>query len=125
MIKKTSLFWFAGLLSAAVFAADEAVLTKSTSIARIDTPPVIDGVLDDAAWATAVIVSDLHQLRPVEYAEPTERTEFLLLYDDDAIYVGVRAFDSSPDEIVARVLRQGEGLRDTAHVRAYYESAQF
>ena len=106
-----------GLLSAAVFAADEAVLTKSTSIARIDTPPVIDGVLDDDAWRQAVVVSDLHQLKPVEYAEPAERTEFLLLYDDDAIYVGVRAFDSSPDEIVARVLRQGEGLRGEDRVR--------
>jgi len=117
VIEKTILFGLAGLLSAAVFAADEAVLTKSTSIDRVDTPPVIDGVLDDAAWATAAVVSDLHQLKPVEYAEPTERTEFLLLYDDDALYVGVRAFDSSPDEIVARVLRQGEGLRGEDRVR--------
>ena len=117
MIEKAGLLGLVGLLSASVFAADEAVLTKSTSIARIDTPPVIDGVLDDDAWRQAVVVSDLHQLKPVEYAEPTERTEFLLLYDDEAIYVGVRAFDRSPDEIVARVLRQGEGLRGEDRVR--------
>jgi len=117
LIEKTSLFWFVGLLSAAVFAADEAVLTKSTSIARTDSPPVIDGVLDDPAWETAVVIDDFHQVAPEEFAEPSERTEFLLLYSDDAIYIGVRAFDSAPDEIVAQVLRQGEGLRGEDRVR--------
>ena len=99
------------------FAADEPAMTKSTAIARTDTPPVIDGVLNDAVWAAAVVISDLHQVQPEEYAEPTERTEFLLLYDDDAIYIGVRAFDSSPEEIVAKVLRQGEGLRGEDRIR--------
>ncbi len=116
-IEKTGLFGLAGLLCASVFGADEPAMTKSTAIARIDTPPVIDGVLDDTAWATAVVVSDLHQVKPREYDAPTERTEILLSYDDDAIYVGVRAFDGSPDEISARVLRQGEGLRGEDRVR--------
>ena len=116
-IEKLGLLGLVGLLSVSAFAADEPAMTKSTSIARTDTPPTVDGALDDDAWRQAVVVSDLHQLKPVEYAEPTERTEFLLLYDDDAIYVGVRAFDRSPDEIVARVLRQGEGLRGEDRVR--------
>ncbi|NIL94466.1 MAG: hypothetical protein GTO71_08515 [Woeseiaceae bacterium] len=117
MIKKTSLVGLAGLLSAAVLAADEPAMDKSTSIARTNSPPIIDGVLDDPAWAQAVVVSDLHQVKPVEYAEPSERTEFLLLYDSAAIYVGIRAFDNSPEGIVARVLRQGEGLRGDDRVR--------
>jgi len=116
-IEKLGLLGLVGLLSVSAFAAAEPAMTKSTSIARTDTPPTVDGALDDDAWRQAVVVSDLHQLKPVEYAEPTERTKFLLLYDDDAIYVGVRAFDRSPDEIVARVLRQGEGLRGEDRVR--------
>ena len=116
-IEKMSLLGLAGLFSAALFAADDAVIDKSTSIARAAAPPVIDGVLDDPAWADAVVISDLHQVEPEEFAEPSERTEFLLLYDQDAMYFGVRAFDSSPDEIIARVLRQGEGLRGEDRVR--------
>lgn len=116
-IEKISLLGLAGLFSAALFAADDAAVDKSTSIARTDSPPVIDGVLDDPAWAGAVVISDLHQVEPVEFAEPSERTEFLLVYDEDAMYFGVRAFDSSPDEIIARVLRQGEGLRGEDRVR--------
>jgi hypothetical protein len=116
-IEKISLLGLAGLFSAALFAADNAATEKSTSIARTDSPPVIDGVLDDAAWAGAVVISDLHQVEPVEFAEPSERTEYLLLYDEDAMYFGVRAFDSSPDDIIAKVLRQGEGLRGEDRVR--------
>ena len=117
VIEKTSLFGLAGLLSAVAMANDVPFLDKSTAIARTDSPPVIDGVLNDAAWSYAQVVSDLHQVDPVEFSEPSERTEFLLLHDENAIYVGVRAFDSAPDEIVAKVLRQGEGLRGEDRVR--------
>jgi hypothetical protein len=99
------------LLGGNALAADGSALTKSTSIARTDLAPTIDGILDDAAWKNAVIIDDLHQIKPREYAQPSERTEFLLLYDDDAIYIGLRAYDNNPQDIVANVLRQGEGVR--------------
>jgi hypothetical protein len=105
------------LVSAVGHADDAPALTKSTSITRTDSAPIIDGLLDDAAWKDAVIVDDLHQIKPREYAAPSERTEFLLLFDEDAIYIGVRAFDSEPDQITARVLRQGEGLRGEDRAR--------
>ena len=54
---------------------------------RTATPPVIDGRLDDAVWATATVLDDLHQVNPTEYATASERTEVLLLYDKDALYV--------------------------------------
>ena len=105
------------LVSAVGYAEDAPALTKSTSIARTDSPPLIDGLLDDTAWNDAVVVDDLHQIKPREYDAPSERTEFLLLFDEDAIYIGVRAFDSEPEQITARVLRQGEGLRGEDRAR--------
>lgn len=60
---------------------------KSIKMVRTDTPPVIDGVLDDAVWDNAAYIDEFHQIIPVEYGEPTERTEIRLLYDDDALYV--------------------------------------
>ena len=73
-----------------------------------DTPPVIDGRLDDAVWSTAAIVEDLHQILPIEYAEPSEPTTVYVLYDRDFLYVGARLWDSEPTQITAQVLRQGE-----------------
>ncbi|MEO1203868.1 MAG: hypothetical protein AAFX10_14260, partial [Pseudomonadota bacterium] len=65
--------------------------SKSIGISRTAQGPVIDGVLSDAEWDSAVIIDDLHQTIPIEYDEPSQRTEFLLQYDDDALYIGVRA----------------------------------
>jgi hypothetical protein len=76
---------------------------------RADAAPVIDGVLDDPVWQTAVPLTDLVQRRPNEGEDPTQRTEIRILYDDSALYVGARMFDTSPDSIVARV-----GRRDTS-----------
>jgi len=71
---------------------------------------VIDGVLDDPAWAMAVPVDSFRQREPVEGAPPTERTVVRVLYDDQAIYIGAHMFDSSPDSIVARLGRRDAEL---------------
>ncbi|MEO1204214.1 MAG: carbohydrate binding family 9 domain-containing protein, partial [Pseudomonadota bacterium] len=62
-------------------------------------------------------IDDLHQTIPIEYDEPSQHTEFLLQYDDDALYIGVRAFESDPSDITARILRQGTSLRPDDRVR--------
>ena len=81
---------------------------KSVQIVRTDTPPVIDGVLDEDAWRNAAMIDDLHQIQPNEYAEASQPTAVYLLYDDDALYVGARMFAEDPDQVTARILRQGE-----------------
>lgn len=92
-------------LSAAQQADPEAEILKSVRMVRTDTPPMIDGRLDDAVWAQASVVDDFHQSQPIEGAEPTERTEIYLLYDDDALYIGGRFWDSEPGRIAAGTLR--------------------
>ena len=79
---------------------------------RATTAPMIDGVLDDAAWASAARIDDLHQVSPIEYAEPSERTEVYVLYDDDALYIGARLYDSQPALITAQNLRQNDNIGD-------------
>src|SRR5688572_21583831 len=108
--------WWAGwalLCAAGAFAqaptAFEDPGQKTVQIARTAARPVIDGGLDDAAWATAARIDNFHQVNPVEYAEPSERTEIYLLYDDDALYVGARLYTPT-GEITANVMRQGASI---------------
>jgi hypothetical protein len=68
----------------------------------------VDGRLDDEAWADVAVFADFTQRDPDEGAPATERTELRLLYDDDALYVGVRLFDSEPDKIARRLSRRDE-----------------
>jgi hypothetical protein len=82
---------------------------KTVQMSRTDTPPEIDGVLDDEAWKTAAVIDDLHQVNPSEYAEPSERTEVYIVYDDDSLYIGARIF-IDPELITANVLRQNGSM---------------
>ncbi|HXK10468.1 MAG TPA: DUF5916 domain-containing protein [Vicinamibacteria bacterium] len=75
---------------------------------RTPSPIHVDGKLDEEAWATAPIFADFTQRDPDEGAPATERTELHLLYDDDALYVGARLFDSEPERVVSRLSRRDE-----------------
>ena len=70
--------------------------------------PVLDGRLDDAAWAAAPVLSDFVQKQPKEGAEPTERTEVRFMYDADALYVGARMYKKDPASIQAPVSRRDD-----------------
>src|SRR5882724_2830660 len=56
---------------------------------RTSIPPVIDGRLDDDAWRAALASRTFTQHFPDEGAPPSEPTEVRVLYDDDALYVGI------------------------------------
>src|SRR5258707_11752985 len=73
---------------------------------RVTSPITIDGRLSEAAWATAVPSGDFMQSYPNVGAKPRDATELRVLYDDDALYVGVRMFDARPDSIAAQLARR-------------------
>lgn len=77
--------------------------------ARLVGPaPSIDGALDEADWATAMAAGDFVVFQPNEGEAPSQRTEARVLYGDEAVYVGIRAFDTSPDSIESRLARRDE-----------------
>ena len=57
---------------------------KVVRVVRVESPPTIDGRLDEAVWELADVITDFHQIRPGDGAEPSDPTEVYLLYDDDA-----------------------------------------
>ena len=57
---------------------------------------VIDGRLSESMYSQFQPASDFVQVEP-RYGEPaTEQTELWVFFDDRAIYVGIRCFDSEP-----------------------------
>jgi hypothetical protein len=77
--------------------------------ARAAQSPVIDGMLDDAAWAAAQPISGFVQREPFEGQPVSEPTEVRVLYDEGAIYVGAWLYDRDPSGIVL-----GQTLRDAS-----------
>jgi hypothetical protein len=90
--------------------ANEDVERKKIIITRTDTPPTIDGRLDDAVWLQATVVNDLHQNTPQYRENPTEDIAVRFLYDDDYLYVAADLLDREPGKIVATQLIQGQSI---------------
>jgi hypothetical protein len=75
---------------------------------RIDAAeaPMIDGDLSDEAWAKAAVIDDFRQRSPNPYEPGTERTVVRILYDENNLYFSFYAYDSTPDQIVARNMQR-------------------
>jgi len=83
------------------------VTTTATAIRAAESPR-IDGLDTDALWRDATPVDGFRQFDPQEDVEPAQRTEARFAFDDRNLYVLVRAYDSSPDSIMALLSRRDE-----------------
>jgi hypothetical protein len=77
---------------------------------RLNSPVAVDGVLSEPVWQDGNAFTAMVQRDPVEGAAPSQRTEVRIAYDDEAIYVGARLFDTAPDSIVARLARRDASI---------------
>lgn len=74
---------------------------KKMTATRVDKAPKIDGQLNDVVWKNAPIFSDFVELKPNPGRKEAEnqRTEIRILYDDVAIYIAARMYESNVDSI--------------------------
>jgi uncharacterized protein DUF5916/cellulose/xylan binding protein with CBM9 domain len=61
---------------------------------RLHQELTIDGRLDEDAWQRATPATQFTQTQPLEGPPATQRTEVRFLFDDDALYIGARMYDS-------------------------------
>lgn len=84
--------------------------SKTITIPKLEGLPRIDGVLDEAVWSQALLVDDFHQYEPIEYAEPSQKSQVWIFYTEDALYIA--SFFEEPDmsKVSASIMRQGQSL---------------
>lgn len=70
---------------------------------RTETPPRIDGVLDDAVWAQAPRVSGFKTFIPDFGKEMPESTHVYMAYDRENLYFAYYCYDPDPSTIKAEV----------------------
>ncbi|MDP2957891.1 MAG: DUF5916 domain-containing protein, partial [Longimicrobiales bacterium] len=81
------------------------------AVARAEGPIHVDGRLDEASWALAQVASDFTQVDPEEGQPVSERTEARILFDDGALYIGVRLHDR--ERPTQRLGRRDMDLQDS------------
>ena len=68
--------------------------------------PVIDGLIDEEVWDIVSWSGDFTQREPYEYEPPSQPTSVKVLYDNNNLYVAIRAFDDDPEKIERRLTRR-------------------
>ena len=67
-------------------------------------------MLDEAAWQQAERGSAFTQREPFQGEPATEQTLVQVVYTEDTLYIGIRALDSDPSEVIAKDMqRDGSG----------------
>jgi hypothetical protein len=80
----------------------------SVVVTRITSPIRLDGRVDEPAWLTVEpLRAVMHS--PAYGAEPSERTEFRIAYDEDYLYISGVLHDREPGGIRATTLRRDDG----------------
>ncbi len=81
--------------------------TSSIKIVAIKTTNniIIDGILSEKVWQRTGF-SKLLQQDPEQGKHPTQKSEIWVAYDDEAIYFAGMFYDTSPDSIMARLVRR-------------------
>lgn len=69
------------------------------SAERVREAMTIDGSLSEQIWQRPGLTTFTQKL-PNEAAAPSQKTEVWLAYDDEALYVAARMYDSAPDSII-------------------------
>ena len=69
------------------------------SATRTETPPKIDGVLNDECWNLGLWSGGFRQWIPVEGAPPSNHSEIKILYDYENIYAGFKCYDTEPEKM--------------------------
>jgi len=90
---------------------------------RTGTPPAIDAVFDDVCWEKAVFSGGFQMFTPYDDRPASFDTHFAVCYDDNNLYVAIRAFDPEPQKIVRRMTRRDNIEGDYAGIviDSYYD----
>ena len=80
----------------------------------VDEGPLIDGdVLNDPAYADAVLATGFVQSRPFEGQPASERTEVRIVYTADTIYFGVVCYTEDSTTIIVADSRRDSDMTET------------
>ena len=113
MLTMACVFTPCTMAMAQLAAGPSAVITTSRSVEAVAVPataaPIrVDGDLSEAIWQTAPAVGGFLQREPQEGATTTHHTDVRVAFDQDALYVAVRAHDPEPLEVVGHLTRRDE-----------------
>ncbi|MGH9458433.1 MAG: DUF5916 domain-containing protein [Thermoanaerobaculia bacterium] len=96
------------ILLATPAGAQEAPVAATYEVRPASSPIEIDGVLDEPAWSDALVIPLEYEWFPGDNTPPPVRTDAMITFDTEEIYVAFRAFDPDPSAIRAHLMDRDE-----------------
>ena len=113
-------YWKVLLSSMALFMMANFVADSQTIEAvKFQTPPTVDGKLDDDCWQRVTVVDEF-KIAELETTVP-DKTEVSLGFDDEALYIGFRCVQEEPSMIANQTRRDGS-FQYEDHVAVYLDT---
>jgi hypothetical protein len=97
-----------GFLSAGAVGAQNMPAPKPRQVSTFEIheasgPIKVDGNLDEDAWKTAATIPLTYEWHPGDNVPPPVKTDVLLTFDRQNLYIGFRAYDAKPAAISAHL----------------------
>ena len=89
---------------------------------RIETPPKIDGKLDDVCWQNSAKTGELIQFEPQNGEPATQPTTIYLAYDANNLYVAFECFKNNMDKLSANLTRRDSFFFSDDHVEVLIDT---
>ena len=89
---------------------------------RIETPPKIDGKLDDVCWQNSTKTGELIQFEPQNGEPATQPTTIYLAYDANNLYVAFECFKNNMDKLSANLTRRDSFFFSDDHVEVLLDT---
>jgi len=109
---------------------DSLRVKKQLAALRIESIIHVDGKLDESQWNNAEVASGFVQYEQYNGQKPSQETVVKVLYDDDALYIGARMYDSNPQLIYKELGKRdnSDNLKSDAfsvHISTYNDGLNY
>lgn len=88
--------------------SQDSIIIKKYFTKQSNGAIILDGIPSEKAWNEVEWGNGFTQSQPNEGKQPSQQTEFKILYDDRFLYIAYNCIDNSPDSIVKRMGRRDE-----------------
>ena len=91
---------------------------------RVTEPLSIDGVIEESFYQTTPPISEFVQAVPDENSEPSQRTEVWIGFDDRAVYVSAKVYDTAGPEgwTANEMKRDSQQIRVNDNFGVYFDT---
>jgi hypothetical protein len=123
-VKKFLVLLLFSLAALNILAQENNAELFNLDIKRAIDPITIDGRLNEQSWKEADVADNFFRITPMDTGYAETKTEVMMTYDDENIYVAVICYDSLPGKNLIASLRRDFSFSDNDNFIFFLDTFQ-